>query len=186
MMAWFSRKVLVTFVDDANNAVIATSNMQPENLPESFKIDTALHLNDADWSVIHAEPQSRKEYTKSGTLTLRLRKVEKMAVDSIYYSQLDITERFDDNLNLGADDWIPTTPLNSTTPNPESSGLPSPDANVEEVYRVGAKMSDLRESIPIPNDGVYCPVCHIANIDLAKLRTPCPQCGRGLLKFGWD
>jgi hypothetical protein len=37
----------------------------------------------------------------------------------------------------------------------------------------------------IPSAGVYCPVCHIANVDLGRLRTPCPQCGRPLLKFGW-
>ena len=64
-------------------------------------------------------------------------------------------------------------------------GLPSVHASEEEVYEVASKLSLFRESIPIPNDGVYCPICHIANIDLAKLRTPCPKCGRALLKFGW-
>ena len=59
-------------------------------------------------------------------------------------------------------------------------------ADADEIYRVASKLSVLRESIPVPNDGVYCPVCHIANLNLGKLRTPCPQCGRGLLKFGWD
>jgi hypothetical protein len=185
-MAWFSGKVLVTLIDDATGAAFATSNMPPANLPESFEIETTLHLGDADWSVVHAEPQTRKEYTKSGTLTLRLRKVEKIATEAISFSQLDITDRFDDNLGLGADDWIPTTPLNANIRNPESSGLPSPDADAEEVYRVASKLSELRESIPIPDDGVYCPICHIANSDLGKLRTPCPQCGRELLKFGWD
>ena len=47
-------------------------------------------------------------------------------------------------------------------------------------------MSELRESILISSDGVYSPVCHIANVDLCKLRTPCPQCRRGLLTFSWD
>ena len=51
---------------------------------------------------------------------------------------------------------------------------------------VASKLSQVRESIPIPNDGVYCPICHIANIELPKLRTPCPKYGRALLKFGWD
>jgi len=185
-MAWFSRKVQVTFIDDATGAVFATSHMPPANLPESFELDTTLHLGDDNWSVIHAEPQTKKEYTRSGTLTLRLRKLEMVATESIRFSQLDITERFDDNLSLGVDDWIPTTPLNATITNSESSGLPSPSADAEEVYSIALKMSELRESIPIPNDGVYCPICHMANIDLGKLRTPCPQCGRQLLKFGWD
>ena len=106
--------------------------------------------------------------------------------EPISFSQLDITERFDDNQRLGTDEWIPTAPLNARLKNPESMGLPSPDTDTDEVYRVASRLSTLRESVPIPNDGVYCPVCHIANIDLRRLRTPCPQCGRPLLKFGWD
>ena len=154
-------------------------------MPESFEIETTLHLGEADWSVVHAEPRTREQYAKSGSLTLRLRKVEKIAPEAISFSQVDITERFDDNRNLGTDEWISTTPLNSTIRKPESAGLPSPSADSEEVYRVASKMSELRESIPIPDDGVYCPICHIANVDLRKLRTPCPKCGRELLKFGW-
>jgi hypothetical protein len=185
-MGWFSRKVLVTLVDDATGAAFATTKMQPADLPESFEIETTLHLGDADWSVVHAEPPMRKEFTKSGLLTLRLRRFEKIPTEAISYSQVDITERFADNRRLGKDDWISTTPLNSRTRNPESAGLPAPDADSEEVYRVASKLSALRESVPIPDDGVYCPVCHIANVDLGRLRTPCPKCGRELLKFGWD
>jgi hypothetical protein len=113
-------------------------------------------------------------------------KKEKPPVEALSYSQVDITEAFGDNQQLGTDEWISTTPLNATTKNPESMGLPSMGAGADEVYRVASKMSELRESIPIPNDGVYCPVCHIANVDLTRLRKPCPQCGRGLLKFWWD
>ena len=99
-MGWFSRKVLVTLVDDATGGVFATTQMPAGDLPESFEIETALHLSGDDWSVIHAEPRTRKEYAKSGSLTLRLRKAERIATDAISYSQLDITDRFDDNLSL--------------------------------------------------------------------------------------
>ena len=102
------------------------------------------------------------------------------------FSQVDTTERFGDDQRLGPDDWIETTPLNSMTNDPESMGLPPLGANENEVYRVASELSALRESIPIPNDGVYCPICHIANVDLGKLRTLCPKCGRKLLRFGWD
>ena len=109
-----------------------------------------------------------------------------MPSNQISFSQLDITERFDDNARLKPEEWISTVPLNTTTRDGQAMGLPSVDASEEDVYEVASKLSQLRESIPIPNDGVYCPICHIANIDLAKLRTPCPKCGRALLKFGWD
>lgn len=111
---------------------------------------------------------------------------KKALAEAISYSQLDITESFDDNLGLTTGDWIPTAPLNKTTSNRRAMGLPSVHASDEEVYEIASKLSYLRESISIPNDGVYCPTCHIANIDLAKLSTPCPECGRALLKFGWD
>ena len=114
------------------------------------------------------------------------KKNEKVPVDAISFSQADITEAFGDNERLGPDEWITTVPLNATTVNPELVGLPPANAGADEVYRVASKLSELRESFPIPNDGVYCPVCYIANVDLGRLRTPCPQCGRGLLKFRWD
>jgi len=107
-----------------------------------------------------------------------------MPPGEISYSQLDITERFDDHLHLKPEDWISTVPLNKSVPN--GKGLPPVDANADEVYKAAARLSQLRESISIPSDGVYCPVCHVANTQLAKLRTPCPKCGRALLKFGWD
>lgn len=106
--------------------------------------------------------------------------------DQISYSQLDITERFGDNERLAPDEWIATTPLNRNVPNGQAMGLPAVDANDDEVYEQADKLSRLRESVPIPSDGVYCPICHIANTQLAQLRTPCPRCGRPLLKFGWD
>ena len=107
-----------------------------------------------------------------------------MPPGDISYSQLDITERFDDHLHLKPDDWIQTAPLNKSIAN--GKGLPPVDASADEVYKAADRLSKMRESISIPNDGVYCPVCHIANTQLVKLRTPCPKCGRALLKFGWD
>ena len=109
-----------------------------------------------------------------------------MPPGQISYSQLDITETFGDNERLKPEDWISTVPLNKMTPDGQASGLPPVEASDEEVYTVAARMSQIRESIPISSDGVYCPVCHIANTQLAKLHTPCPKCGRPLLKFGWD
>ena len=114
------------------------------------------------------------------------KKNEKVDAKKWCFSQVDTTEGFGDDQGLSPDDWIATTPLNSMINDPESKGLPPPGANENEVYRVASELSALRESIPIPNDGVYCPICHIANVDLGKLRTPCPKCGRELLKFGWD
>jgi hypothetical protein len=120
--------------------------------------------------------KQRNSQSKATTLTL--------PPGELSYSQLDITERFDDHLHLKPEDWISTVPLNKSVPN--GKGLPPISASDEEVYQAAASMSELREAISIPSDGVYCPVCHIANTQLAKLHAPCPKCGRALLKFGWD
>ena len=184
-MELFNQKVEVTFVDDATGGAFATAVMEAVDLPETFAIRTSLRLGDSDWSVVHAEPRTRAECAKAGALTLRLRKIDAMPAEEIAFSQLDITENIDDNQNLAKDEWIATTPLNARIPNPESAGLPARGADADEVYRAALAMSAIRESIALPDDGVYCPICHIASVDLAKLRTPCPQCGRELLKFGW-
>ncbi len=109
-----------------------------------------------------------------------------MATDRILCTQLDITETFGDNERLKPDEWISTAPMNKMNPNGEWGGLPPVDASDAEVYEVAARLSQVRESISIENDGVYCPICHIANTQLSRLRTPCPKCGRPLLKFGWE
>jgi hypothetical protein len=106
--------------------------------------------------------------------------------ESLTFSQVDYTERFDDDSNLKPEDWITTIPLSSGIKNPESMGLPPVKASADEIYKIASNLSRMRESIPNLNDGVYCAVCHLANVDIAKLRTPCPKCGRELLQFGWD
>src|SRR4030095_5509728 len=105
---------------------------------------------------------------------------------AIGFSQVDTTERFGDDLSLDADDWIETVALNSVVSDAESMGLPAIDASEEDVYAIAAQLSSMRESIEIPNDGVYCPTCHIANVNLSLLRTPCPKCGKEMLKFWCD
>jgi hypothetical protein len=102
------------------------------------------------------------------------------------FSQLDITERFGDQNRLTKEEWISTVALNSQMPDPESRGLPARSASADEIYSIGSKLSAIREQFVGSGEGVYCLVCHVANIDHAKLHTPCPKCGRKLLSFGWD
>ncbi len=104
------------------------------------------------------------------------------------FSQLDITEQLDDRSHLKLEDWIRTTPLISTLDPIEGikMGLVSPEAPPDEVYERAVKMSRIRNSVNNPEDGIYCPICHKASIDLQKLGTPCPTCNRPLLRFGWD
>jgi hypothetical protein len=109
-----------------------------------------------------------------------------IAPAEISFSQCDVTETFGDDQRLGPDDWISTTPINQMIPAGSAPGLPALDATDDEVYAVAERMSQFREQVQVPNDGVYCPICHLANTQLENLRTPCPKCQRPLLKFGWE
>ena len=113
-------------------------------------------------------------------------KVAMVNPNELRFSQLDITEQFGDQTRLTKEDWISTVPLNSKLADPVSRGLPAISATPDEVYATAAKLSGIREQVVSSGDGVYCPVCHIANIDHARLHAPCPKCERKLLSFGWD
>jgi hypothetical protein len=113
-------------------------------------------------------------------------KQKKAKTQQSSFSQVDTTERFGDNEGLGPDDWITTTPLNSLVKDPVSMGLPAPGTDDAEVYQMASRLSMLREAFRNRRDGVYCPICHIANVDNGKLGHPCPKCNRILLNFGWD
>ena len=113
-------------------------------------------------------------------------KVENLDPKELNFTQVDITERFDDHLSLSNDEWIETLPINRLGGGSNPSNLPPLDAGDEKVYQVASKLSEIRESLNLVDDGVYCPVCHIANINHDRLRSPCPKCERPLLSFGWN
>jgi hypothetical protein len=113
-MELFSRKVTVTFIDDATGVAFGTAQLSPADLPESFESATTLHLGDTDWSVVDAQPRTRTEYTKSGSLTLRLRRVKKVDLSKILFSLPSLCGRLaavgdgvlaGDECILAEDDW---------------------------------------------------------------------------------
>lgn len=115
----------------------------------------------------------------------RKQEVEQINPESFGFSQVDTTEHFDDNSNLSQDEWIGTVPLNRSLGHDNNGNLPALDASDHEIYRIALHLSEIRETFRIPSDGVYCPVCHIANVDIEKLGKNCPKCERPLLVFGW-
>lgn len=113
-MKWFRQKITVLFIDDQTGAAIAKTELAPADVPESFAVDTTLHLGDTDWSVVHAEPATREECTRSGSLTLRLHRIEKIDPATILFSLPSICARLaaigagllqGDELLMAEDDW---------------------------------------------------------------------------------
>jgi hypothetical protein len=113
-MAWFSSKVRVTFIDDATGNSFAVTDLPPTDLPETFELDTTLHLGAEDWSVVAASPMTRAQYAKSKALTLRLRRVQFMDPREILFSLPSICKAIPGVSNqplsgsefaLAEDDW---------------------------------------------------------------------------------
>ncbi len=112
--------------------------------------------------------------------------IEYLDPKEVNFSQVDITDRFGDNLSFSKDKWIETFPVNEQISDGRLGNLPPVGASADEVYHIASELSEIRESFRLPDDGVYCPICHVANIDFENLRAPCPKCGRRLLAFGWS
>lgn len=92
-MGWFTRKITVKLIDDKSGESLGESKLPPEDLPESFELQTTLHIGEVDWSVVQATPLTRAEYAKTGSLTLRLRRIEKIDPGNILFSLPSICDR---------------------------------------------------------------------------------------------
>jgi hypothetical protein len=120
------------------------------------------------------------------------RRTEQTVLDprELSFTQADVVKGSVDNLSLGPNNWIETTPINASVPEERRPrGLPPLDATDDQIYQIANAGSRLRESIRLSGqpsrDGVYCPICHVANTQVSLLRKPCPRCGRELLLFDW-
>ncbi len=113
-MAQINANVKVTFIDAATNQPFAVTEMPAEDLPETFELDTTLHLGDEDWSVVNAQPRLRADYAKSNSLTLVLHRIEYVATKDILFTLPSICEAIPvagdvtlsgDEFVLVEDDW---------------------------------------------------------------------------------
>ncbi|MEW8495483.1 MAG: hypothetical protein AB2604_16895 [Candidatus Thiodiazotropha taylori] len=71
----------VKFYEGKSEAPFAVSNVPIEQLPDTFEIDTTMHLGEDDWRVLGAEPAEKTKFRKSGKLNLYLAKSEITQID---------------------------------------------------------------------------------------------------------
>ena len=100
--------VSVTLIDDAASSTMATVDLPIANLPETFELETTLHLGDNEWTVVSAEPRTKLEFASSGKLILRLRKIEMVDLSDLLYSLPSICDRLPEVADTapGPDDLI--------------------------------------------------------------------------------
>jgi len=80
--------IKVHFIESGKSESFAVSDMPLEQLPDTFEINTTMHLSGDDWQVIGAEPAQKEEFRIKGSLKLFLKKAEIVTADpnDILYS----------------------------------------------------------------------------------------------------
>lgn len=118
-------QIQLSFIDDETDEVFASTQMPVDRLPESFAIDTVLHLGEAQWSVVHAEPAERSTWVSTGELALRLRRMTQVNPQDILFSVPTLCDALPpltdgalqgDELTLHEDDWRQVELLPRTLP----------------------------------------------------------------------
>ena len=89
-----SNTIKVQFFDSSNGNLIGVSEIPPEQLPETFEIQTTMHLNDEDWTIVEAILPHSREFLESKNLTLKMRKVEKMNPNDLWFTTPTISNEF--------------------------------------------------------------------------------------------
>ena len=155
----------VKFYEGKSEVPFAVSNVPIEQLPDTFEIDTTMHLGDDDWRIVGAEPAEKNQFRKSGQLSLYMAKSEISQVDpnELLYSLPTISndiagvenaETLENIAVLREDDWRQFEFVARTyesTINEEFGHI----KNIYENYREGAgfKKLHLREKIITPLEG---------------------------------
>ena len=80
--------IKVKFYEGKSETPFAASKVPIEQLPDTFEIDTTMHLGGDDWIVLGAEPTEKTKFRQSGKLNLYLAKSEREQIDinEILYS----------------------------------------------------------------------------------------------------
>ncbi|GAB2191584.1 hypothetical protein MAH1_31920 [Sessilibacter sp. MAH1] len=78
----------VKFYEGKSETPFAASNVPIEQLPDTFEIDTTMHLGEDDWRVLEAEPAEKTKFRKIGKLNLYLAKskITQMDPNELLYS----------------------------------------------------------------------------------------------------
>jgi hypothetical protein len=89
-----SDKIKVHFIDNFNGQTIGISKMNADQLPETFSVPTTMHIQKNDWNVEEAIPEDSIDFVKTKSLIVKMRKIEKMNIDDIWYSLSTISNEF--------------------------------------------------------------------------------------------
>ena len=88
-MSWFTKTkdtVTVEFFENGQTVPFAVSEVPPQQLPDTFEINTELNLKQQDWCVVQALPALKKDFIKTGNLKVVLSKILTIAPKELLFS----------------------------------------------------------------------------------------------------
>ena len=131
--------IRLEMIDVSTGKTMGVSEMPPEQLPETFEIETVLHLGEVSWSIVEAIPAKSEDFLKTKNLVLKMSRVEEVNPESILFSMSTIcntipevsdTKLFESGLCvLRDDDWRQHEFLNP-------SDKPLIDYEVKEILEI--------------------------------------------------
>lgn len=152
----------VTFYEGKSGKPFAQSNVPVEQLPDTFEIDTTMHLGKDDWRVVGAEPPQKTQFKQSGKLSLFLSKVEITNIDpkELLYSLPTISndiagvenaKSLENVVILREDDWRQFEFVGREY----ESSIESEFKSISDIYKnhhvgMGFKELHVRKIIPAP------------------------------------
>ena len=141
-------KIKVEFINNLNNEIIGVSEMTADQLPETFEVDTTMHLGDDNWSVDEAIPAKATDFIKSKHLILKMSKIELMNPNDLLFTLPTISNEIastvpkplfnDFEHQILEDDWRQNEFLNK-------SSINLINHEIEEIKKIWKK--DKKENI---------------------------------------
>jgi hypothetical protein len=160
-----NKEVNVRFIDIGTGQVFAESRVPIEMLPETFQLQTTMHLGDEDWTVVRAEPDTSAAFATLGQLTLTLSRVQMLPTKDILFSLPTISDEIASVsqiaksgysvLEMHEDDWRQIEFVSSRLSARVDAEIAEIRAVIEAGFsRPGFEKCHVRSSLPIPLEGV--------------------------------
>ena len=194
------KTVHVEFINAKDNSVIAVSDMKPDQLPESFAINTTLDMKNSKWSVQSADPVEKSEFVQTGKLRVVLSPITTMPPGEILFSLATISDDIGGVtgdalpsgkiLALHEDDWRQAEFVSQNFTNEVEQEL----ADIANIYKtqrsgIGFKKVHVRKRIPNPlaNQSITLPQLEAVLHPQEKLDSVGFQRTRGIIpnSFAW-
>ena len=108
------KTIEVEFIEESSNELFTVSSLSIDQLPDTFEVDTTLHIGDEDWSVVRAVPSTKSEFEKSGCVQVFITKSLPVDPQQILFSIPSIsndlastiaTDSMEDVFVVHEDDW---------------------------------------------------------------------------------